>query len=98
MAVVAGTTAMECQHLGGHVLGEAVGQAGAVGVDDLGNAGDLAGLLCGSAGVVAGHQHVHVAAAGCGGRHGVERRALDGRVVVFSDYEYGHVRSPSLRS
>jgi hypothetical protein len=35
-----------------------------VGVDDLGHAGDLGGGLRGGAGVVAGDQHVHVAAAG----------------------------------
>jgi hypothetical protein len=52
------------QHLGGHVLGQAVGQRGAVGVQHLGHAGDLRGGLRGGAGVVAGHQHMHLAAAG----------------------------------
>ena len=59
MAVVAG----DGQHLGGHVLGQAVGEVLAFGMDHLGDAGDLRGGLGGFAGVVAGDQHVHVAAA-----------------------------------
>jgi hypothetical protein len=86
VAVVAGNR----QHLGGHVLGQAVLEAGAVGVDHLGHAGDLGGGSGGSAGVVAGHQHVHIAAAGLGGRHGVQRCALDRSVVVFCNNECGH--------
>ena len=38
-------------------------------------------------GVVAGHQHVDVATARGGGGDGVERRALDGGVVVFGNDE-----------
>jgi hypothetical protein len=45
----------------------------------------------GGAGVVAGHQHVHVAAAGLGGRHGVQGGALDRSVVVFCNNESGPV-------
>jgi len=87
VAIVAG----DGQHLGGHVLGQAVGQACGVGVDDLGDTGDLGGGLCGSAGIVAGHQHVHVATASGCSRHGVQGCALDGCVVVFSNNEYRHL-------
>jgi hypothetical protein len=84
------------QHLGGDVLGQAVGQAGGVGVQHLGHAGDLRGGLRGGAGVVAGHQHMHVAAAGLGRGDGVEGGALDGGVVVFGNDECGHVSSTLL--
>ena len=61
-------------------------------------AGDLRGGLGGFGGVVAGHQHVHVATDGDGGGDGVQGGALDGGVVVFSDDEGGHVLfSPWIR-
>jgi len=80
------------QHLGGHVLGQAVGQGFAVGVDDFADAGDLSSRCRGSACVVAGHQHVHVATGLQRGGHGVQGGALDGRVVVFGNNKCGHVQ------
>ena len=65
-------------------------EAGGVGVDHLGHAGDLRGGLGGGGGVVAGHEHVHVTSALGGGGHGVEGRALEGGVVVFGNNECGH--------
>src|SRR5256885_5673428 len=50
-------------------------QAGAVGVDDLGHASDLGRGLRSGAGILARHQHMHVAAAGQGRSDGVERGA-----------------------
>src|SRR5256885_11912352 len=77
-------------------------QAGAVGVDDLGHASDLGRGLRSGAGILARHQHMHVAAAGQGRSDGVERGALDGSVVVFCNNEGCHVavflRSLWLRS
>jgi hypothetical protein len=74
-------------------------QAGAVGVQHLGHAGDLRGGRCsGAAGIVAGHQHMHLAAAGQRRGDGVQRRALDGGVVVFGNDEDAMLRSPWLRS
>jgi hypothetical protein len=52
-----------------------------------------AGGLRGGAGVVAGHQHVDVTAAGLGGGDGVEGGALEAGVVVFGDDECGHFKS-----
>lgn len=93
MAVVGG----DRQHLGGDVLGQAVGQAGAVGHDDLGDAGDLRGGLAGFGGIGAGHQHVHIAAAGDGGGDGVQGGGLDGGVVVFGNNECGHgLKTPQI--
>jgi hypothetical protein len=51
------------QHLGGDVLGQAVGQASASACSTLATPA-ICGGLRGGAGVVAGHQHVDVAAAG----------------------------------
>ena len=82
--------ASDGQHLGRDVLGQAMGQGFAVGMDDLGDASDLGGGLGGGSGVVTGHQHMHIATAGSGGGHGVEGGALDGRVVVFGNDECGH--------
>jgi len=79
------------QHLRGHVLGQAMGQGFAVGVDDFGHAGDLGGSLRGGASVVASDEHMHVTTAGGGSRDGVEGRALDGRVVVFGNHKGCHV-------
>ena len=77
----------QSQHLGGDVLGQAVSQVFAVGVQHLGHASDLRGGLCGCSGVVAGDQHVHVAAAGQRRGDGVECGALDRLVVVFGNDE-----------
>ncbi len=86
MAVVAG----DRQHLRGDVLGEVLGEARAVGRDDLGDTGDLGGGGCGFGGIGASHEHVDVATAGERGGHGVEGRRLDGGVVVFGNDECGH--------
>lgn len=86
MAVVA----RDGQHLGGDVLGQAVLQARAVGVDDLGDASDLGGGGSSGGGVLAGDEHVHVTDAGLGGRDGVEGGALDACVVVICNNECGH--------
>jgi hypothetical protein len=86
VAVVAG----EGEDLGGEVFGEAVGEAGAVGVQDFGDAGDLGGGLGSGASVFAGNEDVHVAAAGDGGGDGVEGGALEAGVVVFGNDECGH--------
>jgi hypothetical protein len=69
---------------------QTVFQAGCVGVDDFGDTGDLGCGLCGGTGVVAGDEHVHVAAAGCSGGDGVEGCAvlMHDSVVVFSNNEY----------
>ncbi len=82
--------ARDGQHLRRQVLGQPVAELGAVGVQYLGHAGHLAGGLGGAAGVVAGDQHVHVAAAGERGADGVEGGALEAVVVVFSDDECAH--------
>src|SRR5690606_19496617 len=84
------------QHLGGHVLGQPVFEAGRIGVDHLGHAGDLGRGLGGLACVVAGHQDVHVTATLGGGSDGVERGALDGGVVVFCNNECGHLFCPQI--
>jgi hypothetical protein len=52
------------QHLGGDVFGQAVRELLAVGVDDLGNAGDLGCGLAGFGGIGTGHQHMDVTATG----------------------------------
>jgi len=88
----------DLQHLGGDVLGELLGQARAVGVQHLGHTLELAGGLGRAAGVVAGDQHVHVAAALGGGGDSVQGRTLEGAVVVFGNDEDGHLRSPWRRS
>ncbi|MNY51234.1 hypothetical protein D3C86_1868050 [compost metagenome] len=81
------------QHLGGDVLGQAVLQRCAIGMDDFGHASDLGSGGRSGGGAFAGHQHMHIATAGHGGRHGVEGCGLDGGVVVFCDYEGGHGNS-----
>ncbi len=90
VAVAAG----DRQHLRGDVLGELLGQARAVGVQHLGHALDLRGGLGRAGGVLAGDEHVNVAAALDGGGDGVERGALQGAVVVFGDDEAGHADAP----
>ena len=55
------------------------------------HAGCLRCLLGGSAGVVTGDQDVDFAPDFSGGADGVERRALERRVVVLGDDEDGHV-------
>ena len=86
MAVAAG----QGQHLRGHVLGQAVVEVRRVGVQHLGHAGDLRRRGGRSGGAGTGHQHVDLAATGQRGGHGVERGALDGRVVVFGNDEGCH--------
>ena len=78
------------QHLGGHVFSQSVGESIAIGVDDFGHTGDLCGSRSGGTGIAAGHQHVHITTGLRRSGHGVQGRALDGGVVVFSDYECGH--------
>jgi len=56
----------------------------------LGHALDRSGSLGRALRVVAGDKHMHVAAALRSGRNGVEGRALEGAMVVFSDDESGH--------
>ena len=70
--------------------GQPVGKAFAFHVDDFCHASDLGGSRSGGTGVVAGHQHMHVAAAlgGCG--DGVQGRRFDAAVVVFSNDERTH--------
>lgn len=82
------------QHLGGDVPGQALAQAWAVGDDHLDHAGDLRGGQACFGGVRAGHQDVHLAAACRGSGDGVERRGVEGEVVVFSNDEYGFLRNP----
>jgi len=81
------------QHLGCHVLGQPMRQRIAVGMNHFAHARYLGRGLGRGASVVARHQHMHIAATGqrCG--HGVEGCALDGRMVVFSNHERGHVNS-----
>ncbi|MPM65683.1 hypothetical protein SDC9_112580 [bioreactor metagenome] len=97
MAVVASTISSKCQHLGRHVLGQAVLEAGAVGMDDLGDSGDLGGSSGGSGCTFANDQHMHITAAGLGGRHGVQGRGLDRSVVVFCNNERSHFSRLSLK-
>jgi len=86
------------QHLGRQILGQAVTETFGVGMQHLGHANNLRGSRRGATGVVAGDQHMHVATAGQRGRDGVQRGALDVGVVVFSNDEDTHLRSPWLRS
>ena len=86
VAVVAG----HGQHLRGHVFSQAVGEAITFGMQHLGHTSDLRGGRSGCAGVVASHQHVHVATTLQCSSNGVQGCALDGCVVVFSDYEGSH--------
>jgi uncharacterized membrane protein YedE/YeeE len=58
-------------------------------VDDFGHTGDLGGGCCGGTGVVAGHQHVHVAAAGMAAVTVLRVAPLMDGVVVFSNDENG---------
>ena len=82
--------------------GLAVLEAGGIGVQHLGDAGDLRSRLgdCGSA--MAGDEHMDLAAASQRSGDGVEGGALEGAVVVFSHDEGlhsgAHVKSPWLRS
>jgi hypothetical protein len=80
--------------LRGHVLGQAVGEVLAFYMDDLGDAGNRGGGLGGGFGTLAGHQHVDVAAALGGSRHGVEGGGLDAGVVVFCNNKCGHGIGP----
>ena len=90
----------------GDVFGQAMGQAGGVGVQHLGDTGDLGGGLGGFGGVLAGDQHVDVATAGQRSGDGVQGGGLDGGVVVFGHHEnicecghlFGSLRSLWLRS
>ncbi len=70
-----------------------MGQRVAIGVQHLGHAGNLRGSGGGGTGMATGHQHVHVAAAFQRGGDGVQGSALDGGVVVFSNYKSSHVDS-----
>jgi hypothetical protein len=93
VAVVAGNG----QHLRRDVLGQAVFELRAVGVDHLGHAGDLAGRLGGFTGVGAGDQHVDFAAAGDRRRDGVQGRArMD--ALSCSAMTRAAIRSPWLHS
>ena len=87
----AAVAAGERQHLGCHVFSQAVGQAGFVGMDHFGHTGDLRGSSGSSACIATSHQHVYITTALGSSSHGVQGRALDGVVVVFSDYESSHV-------
>jgi len=78
------------QHLRGHVLRELLLELRRVGVQHLGHAGDARGALRGLRGVVAGHQHVHLASELRGGRHGGVGRALEQGVFVFGNDEDAH--------
>jgi hypothetical protein len=82
--------------LGCHVLGQAVLEAGGVGVDHLAHAGDLCGGVGGSASVVPGDEHVHVPSTLSGSGDGVQGRALDGGVVVFGNNECGQLSVPQI--
>jgi hypothetical protein len=64
-----------------------VGKVLALGMDHLGDAGDLRGGLGRRAGVVPSDQHVHFTAALRGRRDSVEGRAADGGIVVFCYYQ-----------
>ena len=77
----------ERKHLGRDVLGQPFGQVRCVDEEHLGDAGDLRGLVGRGLCPAAGDQHVDLAAAGERRSDGVERRALQGRVVVFGDDE-----------
>jgi hypothetical protein len=59
-------------------------------MDDLGDSGDLGGSGGCSGCTFANHQHMHITAAGLGGRHGVQGRGLDRSVVVFCNNERSH--------
>ena len=80
------------------VFRESMLEARRVDVQDLGNTGDLAGRIGRALRVVSGNENVHLAVGLRCSRDGVERGGLDAGVVVFSDDESGHVRSPWLRS
>ena len=82
--------ASDGQHLGSHVLSQAMGQASFVGVDHFGHTSDLRSGGGGGTGIATSHQHMHVTTALGSSGHGVQGGALDGGVVVFSDYESSH--------
>ena len=78
------------QHLRRDRLGQAVRELRAVREQHLADTCDLRRRLRGVGRVVPDHQHVHVAT-GLGRRgHRVQRRALEGLVVVFRQYECSH--------
>jgi len=85
-------------HLGGQVLSQAVGQLGGIGVQHLGDASDLCSGGSGAGGIRASHQNVDISTACQRSRDGVQGGALDVGVVVFSNYQSSHLRSPSLHS
>ncbi|MNR04342.1 hypothetical protein D3C85_1202900 [compost metagenome] len=86
------------QHLGRHVLGQAVSQLRRVGQQHLGHASGLRGLIGHGARVGAGNQHMHIASDLGGGGDGVQGCALELGVIVFGNNQRRHVRPPSLRS
>jgi hypothetical protein len=97
VAVAAG----DREHLRGDVLGERVREDFGVGVQHLGDAGDLRRCRCRCLRAAAGDEDVDLAAELRRRSDGVERRRADRLVVVLGDDEcvdLGHVRSPSLRS
>ena len=91
MAVTRG----HCQHLSSHVFGQAIGQGGTIGQKHFAHTGNLGSSSSSSRCVVAGHQHMHLAAQSGSRGHGVEGGRFDGNVVVFSNHERCHGVSPA---
>ena len=71
------------QYLGRHVLGQTMGQAFCIGVQNFGNTSDLRRCRSCSTCVGASYQHMHIAATLQCSSNGVEGCALDRGVVVF---------------
>ncbi|MCY1310544.1 hypothetical protein D9M70_607440 [compost metagenome] len=80
------------------VFRQLVGEGGVVGDQHLADASDLGRRFGDRANVLAGDQHGDLAADLLGSSHGVEGGSSQGAVVVLSDYQDCHLRSPSLRS
>ena len=59
-------------------------------MDDLADAGEFGGGLGGRAGIVAGDQHIDIAAERLGGGDGLRGDVVEGGVAVFSEDENGH--------
>jgi hypothetical protein len=79
-----------------HVFGQGIGKMGCISHQYFAHTGNLCGGLGRGNAIAAGDQHVHVTTAFNGGSDSVEGRTLEGRVVVFCNYERCHLKSPSL--
>ena len=82
-------------HEVGQGLGEAVAVAGALDVDHLRDAVELGRRLGDGAGVLAGDEHVDVAAHRLRGGDGLGGGVVEMRVVVLGENENGHQSTPA---